>query len=463
MKQLLLTVFAAFFILSVSQAQDAKKMLKNASKDLAKYYQDPINNIGKLDEALAAVNTAFNDDMVKADPESWIVRGEIYNSIGNAETNQLLLNPAYVVKTPNAGMEAVTAYKKAIELAVKKGQTKDAVNGLSESEALLSNSGISAFQASDYMTAFNNFNTYLDVSKLIRDNGGKSRLDDPVLKADIQYYNVVSGYYGKADDQVMIPLLMEMYAAGTDKSLVYEALFNIKSKSDETGAMRILEEGRVKFPDESGLLFAEINFYLQKGQLDVLTDKLKIAIAKEPDNVSVYTTLGNVYDQLVTKEREAGNLAKSGEYFGLAYDYYNQALAKDPKNFDATYSIGALYYNKAAAMTAELNKLSNDFSAAGTKKYNTIKGEMDGIFMQALPFFEKAEELDPTDLNTMIALKEISQCVLRVRQLISSIADSLPDFLLNHGLPYIRPLYPCGKMYNQSQNQNYSAAGPLLP
>ena len=49
------------------------------------------------------MNTAFQDDMVKADPESWIIRGEVFNSIGNAETNQLILNPNYKVKTPQCG------------------------------------------------------------------------------------------------------------------------------------------------------------------------------------------------------------------------------------------------------------------------------------------------------------------------------------------------------------------------
>ena len=82
--------------------------------------------------------------------------------------------------------------------------------------------------------------------------------------------------------------------------------------------------------------------------------------------------------------------------------------AKDPQNFDATYSIGALYYNKAASMTSELNKLSNDFSAAGTKKIQCHQiGNGRNFFEQGLPFFQKAEELDPNDLNTMIALKEI--------------------------------------------------------
>ncbi|MBK7222703.1 MAG: hypothetical protein IPH94_15740 [Saprospiraceae bacterium] len=120
MKKLLFIVFSLTMVVGTSWSQDAKKALKNASKDLAKYYQDPINNMGKLDEALVAMSGAFQDEMVKTDPESWIIRGEIYNSIGNAETNQLILNPAYKVKTPNAGMEAVAAFQKAMELAVKK-------------------------------------------------------------------------------------------------------------------------------------------------------------------------------------------------------------------------------------------------------------------------------------------------------------------------------------------------------
>ena len=112
-------------------------------------------------------------------------------------------------------------------------------------------------------------------------------------------------------------------------------------------------------------------------------------------------------DKLNQKERAAGNAEKAEEYFKLAYSYFEQVLSKDPKNFDAVYSQGALYYNKAASMTAKLNELSNDFSSAGTKKYNAIKAEMDAEFKKALPYFLKSEELEPKDMNTMIALKEI--------------------------------------------------------
>jgi tetratricopeptide (TPR) repeat protein len=407
MNKLLVVALAIISMASSALAQDAKKTLKSASKDLAQYYQDPITNAGKLDLALVSVNKAFEDEAVKSDPESWLIKGDIYNSIGNSESNMLIINKDYQLKTPDAGLKAAEAYKKSLEMAVKKNHTKDAIKGLQDSEGNLSNAGIAAFTAKEYLKAFENFNTYLQVYNILKTNKAKSRLDEDTLRQDIQYYNVLSGYYGKADEAVLLPLLMDLYKSDTDKSLVYEAIFNLNVKKDEAGSLAILEAGRKKFPDETGLLFAEINFYLTKGKLDVLVDKLKAAIAKEPNNVSVYTTLGNVYDQLVTKERTAGNGAKAQEYFDAAFDYYNQAIKIDPKNFDATYSLGALYYNKAASLTADLNKLSNDYSKDGTKKYNTLKAEMEGIFEQALPYFIKAEGLDPKDANTMIALKEI--------------------------------------------------------
>jgi tetratricopeptide (TPR) repeat protein len=407
MKKLFFVAIAILSIASSALAQDAKKALKNASKDLAQYYQDPVANAGKLDASLAALKTAFNDDLVKADPESWIVKGDIYNSIGSAETTRLVIDKNYKITTPDAGLEAAAAYKKALELAVKKNHTKDALKGLQEAEGNLHNAGISAFQVQDYIAAFKNFNTYVETAKLLKTNKTKSRLDEDTLRQDIKYYNAVSGYYGKVDEKELMPILMDMYTEGTDKPLIYTALFELKVKNDETGAMKIVEEGRKKFPDETSLLFAEINHYLGKGKLDVLVDKLKAAIAKEPNNVSVYTTLGNVYDQLTAKETAGGDKVKAKEYFDAAFDYYNQAVKIDPKNFDAMYSLGALYYNKAAAYAPELTKLSNDYSKEGDKKYKSIKAEMDGIFEQALPYFIKAEGLNGKDLNTMIALKEI--------------------------------------------------------
>jgi hypothetical protein len=54
-----------------------------------------------------------------------------------------------------------------------------------------------------------------------------------------------------------------------------------------------------------------------------------------------------------------------------------------------------------------VNLLADDYSKAGTAKYEAKKAEMNELFNLALPWFQKAETLQSNDVNTMIALKEI--------------------------------------------------------
>ena len=411
MKQFFISTFIVLLALNIADAQEYKKQLKAANKTLAKYYLDPVANKANLDEAIASINTIFSADDAKADPEAWITKGQIFNEIAKAEMNKKVisdqLKQEFTLPTPQAGLNALESFEKAMSMAVKKSQTKDALAGIRESEDHLNNIGITYFQIQDYANSYLNFKASLKSHDILKTNKEASRLDDAMVKNDQVFYTAYAGYNSEYKNETL-PLFESLYTGGKAQPFVYEALFNLAAdKKDITKAMEYLAAGRAANPDDNGLLFTEINFYLKEGKLDILTDKLKAAIAKEPDNVSVYTTLGNVYDQLNQQERTAGNIAKADEYFNLAFDYFKQSLEKDPKNFDATYSQGALYYNKAASMTAKLNELSNDYSSAGTKKYNEIKAEMDGYFKQALPYFISAEQLDPKDQNTMIALKEI--------------------------------------------------------
>jgi tetratricopeptide (TPR) repeat protein len=131
---------------------------------------------------------------------------------------------------------------------------------------------------------------------------------------------------------------------------------------------------------------------------------LKAGIAKEPKNVSLYFTLGNVYDNLSQKETDP---AKAQGYADEAMVWYNKTLALDSKNSDAIYSIGASFYNKAAQFSKEMKKLESDFSKEGQKKYDAAEKLMIAEFDKALPYFKKAESINPNDQNTLIALKEI--------------------------------------------------------
>jgi len=406
MKKIVIGLLSLFLVVGTTSAQTGKKALKQAGKMIGKYATDAAANKGSLEEGLSLLNTAFEDPELAADPEAYVKMGDMYNSIIDAEWKVSLLNPDMPISSNDAPVKATAAFEKALAMAEKKGTKKKAVAGLQSAEAYLNNVGVKFFEKQDYGTAFDYFNKAVDVYETITAAGGESRLADDAVRNEHLYVTAASGYYGDKKAEAK-PVLMQLYDAGTDKALVYEALFNIAQGEGEENAVTYLEKGRELFPDDSGLLFAEINYYLKEGKLDQLTGKLKAAIEKEPENTSIYITLGNVYDQLTQKEREAGNEAKANEYFDLAMDYYNQTIEKDPKNFDAVYSQGALYYNKAAGMTDKINELANDFTPAGTKKYDALKAEMDGQFKQALPFFEKAESMNPNDLNTLVALREI--------------------------------------------------------
>jgi len=407
MKKLLIALMSIFLLGGTISAQDSpKKMLKKASKNLSKYYQNPAENEAKLTEALELVKAAFESDEAKANPDAWNTKGKIYNELANAEVKASLLNPEYLIKYPDAAQTAYQSFTKGLELGTKKGHKKDALKGLEETIGHLINSAITTYNVKDYASAFNGYKNTLELHDLLKANDAKSPIVDDAQRQEYMFYGAVAGYYGDMKTEAT-PLFIELADAGYDHALIYEALFSIKSEARPEEALKYLEMGRTKYPDDTGLLFAEINYYLKAGQLEILTDKLKIAIEKEPNNVTVRNTLGNVYDQLYQSEDKAGNTAKSIEYFDLAYDYYNQALAIDDKNFDATYSLGALYYNKAASYTDKINELSNDFSAAGTKKYDAMKAEMDSQFAKARPYFISAEQLNPADGNPLIALKEI--------------------------------------------------------
>lgn len=405
MKTLLYVICGLMFVCSLN-AQDAKKNLKSAAKNVSRYFLDPAANPGLLDEAVTGLESAFTSTEVNTDPEAWNLRGDSYNEISQSEINLKIVNPNYKILKPEASLKAFEAFQKGIEFSLKKYHTKDALTGIRECEDNLNNNAIFLFQEQNYNEGFPYFEASIKANEILSKNKEESRLDDPLTLNDQLFYTGVCAYFSDKKEMAL-PYFEKLFMKGNAQPLVYVGLFSLTVDKDEKKAFEYLDAGKKLYPDDNEILFAEINYYIKANKLNELVDKLQMAINKEPENVSVYNALGNVYDQLNQNERNAGNTAKADEYFNLAFKNFESALSKDPNNFDAMYSQGALYYNKAASMVTKLNALSNDYSSAGTKKYNELKGEMDGYFNQALPLFLKAEKINEKDISVLIALKEI--------------------------------------------------------
>lgn len=406
MKKIIFGLLSLFLVTGTISAQTGKKALKEGAKAIEKFAGN-LDDGDRLAKGLDLLEVAFQDETVSGNAESFLKIGEAYNKLAEAQVKMKLLKPEYEMAMPDASSRAFEAFQKVMAMTDDKGDVKDALKGIANSELNLNNTGIILFDKKDYGGAFDYYNAAINAYKALNGAGHKSRLDDEAVKTEHYFITAASGYYGEKGAMAK-PIFKELFDMNSDKPLVYEALYNIATKEgndDEAGTY--LAKGRELFPDDTGLLFAEINYYLKKGNLEVLLDKLETAREKEPDNNSIVVTLGNVYDQLSQKSREAGDTAKADEYFDKAFGYYEEALANDPNNFDAAYSQGALYYNKAAGLTDAINKLSEDYSTEGTKKYNALKETMNGYFDKALPYFLNAEKINGNDMNVLIALKEI--------------------------------------------------------
>jgi hypothetical protein len=412
MKKLILALTAVMMVIAV-QAQDGKKAIRKASSALGAFNLDPTNNKDKLEEAINLVEEGVSDAETAKEAKTYLTKGEIYNEISNQYViakqlgDTVTLNALPEVDDP--AMTAATAFLKAYEFSEKKWEQRDATKGMQQAQGHLSNSGVVAFQETqDYERAYHDFKMVLDLHKVLQDENEDSSLKNEEDYLNQLYITGLSAINANLMDEAKGYFDM-LYDKKYDKPVIYESLYKIMASDEDKmeEAYVYLEEGRKLFPDDVSLLFAEINHFLRIGKLDVLITKLQTAIEKEPDNVTLYSTLGNVYDNLYQKALQSGDEAAAEENFNSAMKYYQMAVDRESDFVDAIYSIGALYYNKAAIMTQDLNKYADDYSKEGLKKYESLKEQIFSEFDNALPHFQKAESLKPNDLNTLIALKEI--------------------------------------------------------
>lgn len=412
MKKLFFSLLSLFLVTGVLMAQDPGKAFKEAKKANSKFATaDEDKKEEYLTAALASINTATEGiDAFEGKnlTKVWLLRGEIYNALADWDVKKTVIDQAYVPKDKNSALEAFNAFKMTIETATKSYFKKDAINGLKSTASHLGNFGLMAFNRKDYATAFENYKTVLDLKELLEANDNNEVLS---VEEDFNRQMYLTGMcaMGAEKNTEALTYLEKLYAKGYDEAGLYDALYKLKIESSEEEALDILSKGRLKYPDDEGLRVAEINYYMSNNKFDELVGKLQKAIEADPKNLSYYNALGNTFDNLFQNEAKNGDKAKAQEYFDNALSYYNQALEVDGTNFFALYNIGVLYVNKANGLVGEMKALEDkgDYSKAGLRAVEAKKSEADKEFAAGLPFFQKAEALNPNDINTLIALKEI--------------------------------------------------------
>jgi len=162
-------------------------------------------------------------------------------------------------------------------------------------------------------------------------------------------------------------------------------------KGDKEKALLYLKEGRETFPKDQNLINIETQIYLRSDFYEEALQKYEKEAMESPDN----ETAQLIYAQLLEKKDVNKALAQ-----------YQKVLRINPDNLIANYNIGAIYVNKAAEASERLKQIQ------GNKElFEQTKAEMLSYFEKALPYMEKAYQLEPdsrTTLSTLTALIQIT-------------------------------------------------------
>ncbi len=408
MKKLIFSLSFLCLLAQTTIAQDVSGFYKKAKKSFEKYQQS--DDKDKLEDALSNIKNAIQL-IDKADDKKavkiWMKAGEIYNEIALEDYKIFLVNTNHQPTHPKASVKAYEAFWNTIEKADKKWDKSDAMDELLKTATFISNEGVVAYNQEAYEKAYESFKLIIDIRDFLSSNEHISILNK---KGEYNQHLLKTALAADKADKpdAAIEYYEKLKDAQFDNSAVYLGLYNIyNSKGEEAKALTVLKDGRTLFPDDEGLMVQEINYYLKNGKMSDLTTKLESAIEMNPNNVSLYATLGHVYNELQKSEAEKGNFTQAKHHFEQSMSYFTRALDIDGTYAPALYNIGALYYNNAAILTKEIKSIEHDKTARGIRNANAKRSQMLGLLDKSLPYFQRAEALNPSDQATLNALKEI--------------------------------------------------------
>ncbi len=408
MKKISLVVMICFVAFASLSAQDVVVLVKEANKALKAYYVNPTANADRLMEANETISKAFEMSGLESNYKAQITYAKILTEMVNQDYKGMLqaraMQQEYVPQYVDYIPKAYAAAKRALNLASKKFEMNESLGTIAEIVPLANETANYYVTEQDYAKAYEPFKIVSLANDVLVEKGESSIFETAEDKMNQEYVTSVCAI-AAGDTEYAMEHLSMIAEQGSKEPAVYSNLFNLYIESDEDLALKYLGMGQELDPGNIDLMFAEINYYIRTQDYDKLESKLKMAIEKDPDNPSIYSALGNVYMNLAESSLAEGNMEDSEKYFAESLTYYNKSLELDDKSFEANYSMGTLYYNKAAALTKEMQDLG--ISKEDQMRYDELNAQTKVNFELALPYFKNAEMLNPSDYNTNVALKEI--------------------------------------------------------
>lgn len=397
MKKTVLTI-TTIVVASLGFAQKAKVV---SAFNYNKAFERSLK-CSELVDGLAAINDAITDAEAQTWAKTWYYRGNLYFNVLASKTSKescVSLDADALEKCTDSYMKAMVlnfqdAELKKLDLEKDEDVMKFFMALQSQSKVddemytmdiigrkipglagEYGNKGIGQFQSKDYKGAQESFGKSMMLSQL----SGKM---DTMMMYNTALASELAGDNATAK-QVYEGLIMLKYNIDGNGPNLYMSLSKIYKKEGDTAkAEEVVKKGRKAYPNDYNLIVTELDGYLAAGKHQEALTNLDLAITNNPNNEVLYFARGTVYENLKNEEKAVADYKKAIE---IKADYY-----------DAHFNLGAYFFNKGAEKINEANALPYN----ETKKFEAMKLEAKKLFETSIPSIEKANELNPKDVDT---------------------------------------------------------------
>ncbi len=223
---------------------------------------------------------------------------------------------------------------------------------------------------------------------------------EPMLLYFAGYHLTVDGGKNPASfakgEEVLNKALEQNYADkdGDIYYYLYHCYYGQKAQDPANlqKAKNALETGIKKFPKNENILDGLITLYTSEKGMGDPADLIALideAIKNNPTNTDLWFGRGRTFYKLNNIDESIASFAKVVEL--------------KPEMFEGNYYLGLFYTIKGDNMNKALNDIPNNSMAAyeeGLKKVNAV-------YMQAVPYMEKAHQLQPKHLDAVNLLKQL--------------------------------------------------------
>ena len=365
---------------------------------------------GKIDLAKIRFDKEIKDPALNNKAETWYLYAYVYKEIAKSEVF------AHLDATPEE--KSVKAIEKCKRLDTKNVYYSDIISLMLELGPIIYNKAINnynlAVKSDNNVQQFAIASYYFDLFYRVIDVLGKD--DKKFIEQFIEYNGInprktylFSGY---ASDQIgkfaqahkYYNTVINLKASNEEEKAnsfpfvyYYEAELLIREQNNDKAKL-ILDKAIQIWPDNKEIVILSINFYKQLGDNDKLAAVMETAIKNNPKNITLLYTLARNYNNIAKSYKKNGYQSTSNMYTEEAISTYKKAISIGTDNkkmeFGLNFNLGIIYFNKAAQMYKSQN--------GGIEAYqNTLK--------EALPYIEKAHEIDKTNPNAKKMLIKIYQ------------------------------------------------------